>query len=196
MRLLPFRTLHVLLFTGVLAALLAVGAAPASAAVKTTVSTKYYAFTGQTVPAMRASINRVRPGNQDGSAWGTVNWSWHRVIGSDGRCSFDRTQVTLREAFVMPRWASRAGAPADVQATWDTYLARLWLHEKGHQTLSQKAANAVAFQLAHMGSQSTCPRLDAAANRAATAIMRRQQVAQAAYDKRTAHGATQGAVFG
>lgn len=163
---------------------------------KTTVSTRYYGFTGQTVPAMRASIDRVRPGNQDGSAWGTVNWSWRRVIGADGRCSFGRTQVTLREAFVMPRWASRAGAPADVQATWDTYLARLWVHERGHQTLSQKAANAVAFRLAHMGSQATCARLDAAANRAASEIMRRQQVAQAAYDTRTDHGATQGAVFG
>ena len=180
----------------VAAALLLLGAASASAAVTTKVTTKYYSFTGQTVADMRASINRVRPGAQDASAWGTVNWRWRRAISGSGRCSFSRTSVALSEKFVMPQWASREGAPADVQNTWDTYLARLWVHEKGHQTLSLKAAKAVSAKLNKMGSYATCAALDKAANKAASAIMARQQKAQAAYDARTNHGATQGAVFG
>ncbi|MBC7461676.1 MAG: DUF922 domain-containing protein [Thermoleophilia bacterium] len=187
---------RVLTLTIALAALLAVGAASARAAVTPTVSTKYYSFTGQTVVAMRADINRVRPGTQDASARGTVNWGWHHVISASGRCSFDRTAVTLREAFLMPRWASREGAPADVAHAWDVYIARLWVHEKGHQALSQKAANAVAVKLNKMGSFASCASLDTAANKAASVIMARQQQAQVAYDARTQHGATQGAVFG
>jgi len=179
---------------GLLIATLAV--AGAQAAVTSSSTTTYYSVDGSTVEEIRADLDRLGPDGHDAKADGTISWEWtYAPVDADG-CHFASVSVTLAETYVFPKWTRPDDATRAVRRAWDRYVKRLWVHERGHERISLRAANRIHTRFKNFGSRATCARLAAKANAAGQAILKSSRGQQAAYDTRTDHGATQGATFG
>lgn len=169
--------------------------APASA-VTTSTKTTYYDIVGSTVAEMRADMNLKRTGGTDGNAWGYVSWRFRTVINSSGsKCSITKVSVKHRQTYTMPRWDPPESASDEVRSEWSRYSKVLWAHELGHGAITARAASDIERALRRT-SKSSCTKAITAGNAAGNARMKRHTADHAAYDKKTEHGATQGAVFG
>lgn len=188
------RRLPVIAFLTV-ALIAAFGTGVARAALSSTEATHYYRVYGSTEDELRASLNKLGPGAHDGSAYGYITWNYRYRIASSGSCSISASTTKLVEKFTMPQWVPPTDASAALQTKWDAYLTHLWTHERGHQQISINTAKRISAALARVGSRSTCSQVGAAANQRAVAFLAQQGRLQVAYDARTQHGATQGAVF-
>ena len=141
-------------------------------------------------------MNRKRTVDGDGFASGFIRWSFGTSLNPAGtQCRLTGVRVSLAQSYTMPRWRTHPRATYKVRATWNRFLARLWVHERGHGRISFTAASNIERQLVLMR-RSSCDRLVRDASAAANARVRQQSAQQVAYDARTGHGATQGAVFG
>ena len=146
---------------------IAVSVIPAEAKPKVTVTTEYYAVTGNTIEELRQQMTAKGPKGFWAYAEWRVNWS--------ATC-----QVRLRITYTYPRWVNREQASPKLRERWDTFIANLITHEKGHGTNGRSAAHEI--------DKTRC-------NRDPVAIARRWSKQDEIYDKETSHGATQGAVF-
>jgi predicted secreted Zn-dependent protease len=167
-----------------------------------TVSTRtvYYAISGSTAADMRTQLDQLGPiepasgKRYDGSAkW---NFYWHfRYLGSPGRCRLTKAIVSLNLKYTIPRWQRPADASTTLAAQWNSFLSALGKHEKGHGAIAIAAGKKLTAKIRALTPRSTCSRLEATANRIGETEVKRTNVAEAAYDARTDHGATQGARF-
>lgn len=186
--------IRVLIALGVL--LVGATFAPVAGAVTRSTSTTYYDVQGATVPEIRADLDLKRAHDGDGYAEAFYTWSYRAKMNASGsRCRLTSLSIALAQTYAMPHWVAPDDAAPDVRATWDTYLDRLWAHERGHGRISLAAATTIERQLAAMR-RPACDRLLADASAAVHARIRMQRTQQLAYDARTGHGATQGATFG
>ena len=157
------------------------------------VSTKTYSVWGATEDAIRASIDKRRPGMHDAYANWRVSYSY-RYATRGSRCVLTSWAVRTRIVYTMPRWVVPAAAPQALRAKWARYVSRLRLHEEGHGVNARAAGWRIDRAFGRL-SASTCAGLTASLERVAAAHVRASNLADAAYDRRTRHGATQGATF-
>ena len=142
-------------------------AAPAAADPAVTVTTNYYTVQGNSVDELRRQMNRKGPKG----FWAYTDWyvSWSNTC-----------RVSLRIVYTLPRWRGHDDAPAGLRAKWNTFLANLTAHEKGHGTHGRNAASEI--------DRSRCSNNPGA-------IVRRWANQDRVYDAKTRHGRTQGAMF-
>ena len=162
-------------------------------------SDETYPVTGTTasalVAAMRAKALRDRLG-EPGFALTTwyITWSYRYREGT-GTCEIRDLVVRIDISVLMPSWAPPASADAGLVTRWKRFIDALRRHERGHEQNGIDRAKEIRDAMLGLGSRSSCPRLERAADAAGAKVIDAGQDWDRTYDDRTDHGATQGAVF-
>ena len=160
--------------------------------------TNFYTITGSTERALRRALNESRPWkNQDATDARTdwqVQWSYtYAPAGGGFRVRSVETKTTI--TYTLPRWTPDPDAPRELRAGWAKYLAALQTHEEGHARIARAAAAEIRQRVAGLKSGLDAGHLEKSVNEAAGKALAGHRERDAQYDKKTLHGATQGAVF-
>ena len=184
---------------GIFGAVLAPLAAAAASYVDPQVSESinYYVFGGATVAEMNAQLARLGPKTAEGSFHAYTSWyvKWNYDYDrSSGTCGLGPVRTTVTVNYRLPKWA-RPKAPRELAVKWDAYAVALRSHEDGHRDIGVEAGRAVARALAQLPRQPSCEQLESLADKTGERILQEAQAREVEYDRRTNHGATQGAIF-
>jgi predicted secreted Zn-dependent protease len=125
----------------------------------------------------------------------TTGYRYETLGGGLCRAQPDSVQVTLDLSFDFPHWSAPAEADPDLVDDWSRFDDALHAHEDGHRQIAVQAATELASALASLPPASSCQSFEEAAQGLTTSLLDRHARDQAAYDGRTLHGLTQGAVF-
>lgn len=120
----------------------------------------------------------------------------YRLQAVSGGCRLDASAVTLSLDLWLPRWMP-AGDPAGaLRDAWDTMLAGLSEHERGHREHALAAAEAFAKRIAALPPIAVdCRSLRRTLLGLRLSVMAELALRDAAYDRRTGHGLQQGAAL-
>lgn len=152
-----------------------------------------YPVTGTTEEEIGRSLREGGPGAFFGSfEWDMRSrWQWSSTPRG---CVMREVEITVLARLVMPDWADRTGAPAEVRGSWDRFREALRGHERGHYENVARAARALHRELMRLEVQN-CAFMRAAARDLHERTLRRWKDVDRTYDEETQHGRTQGAVW-
>lgn len=155
---------------------------------------QYYGISGNTADGLRSQMSSKGPSGYDGYTNWNVRWSYPVESSGTAYVTGPLTVVVDVEE-TLPEWTPAAGAPADLVAKWNAYIAALKLHEDGHKDIGIEAGNAVMNALKSVPPQPSPADLRQAADAAAAGALGGFSGRDETYDDTTGHGATQGARF-
>lgn len=163
-------------------------AAPAAAAFPNT-TLQGYGVEATAPRAIRAEMNRVRPGVNGRRHDATTTWRYtYSLPASNGQCDPATAVVSHAITIVMPDLQHRDRLRRADKAAWDRYFAALQAHEVNHARIAQLGAER--YQAA-LRSAPDCQ----AARAAAAQVNADVSAASAEYDRLTEHGRLEGASF-
>jgi predicted secreted Zn-dependent protease len=157
---------------------------------------RYYDVRGSSSQDLYNAFQSSGPADRNGRRnAGLCTWrmDWEFSFArSAGKCAIEKFSITVSSTIDLPRWSNReAGTPA-LRSTWDRFSTALRMHEDGHRDNGVRVANAVAGRLRTLPAEKDC----AAMNQRIAAVTRDVQDAHkdidAAYDRATNRGETQG----
>ncbi|HVG43259.1 MAG TPA: DUF922 domain-containing protein [Longimicrobium sp.] len=153
----------------------------------------YYEVTGNTVGELFTSMRRQSPSEGFGVTRWDISWTmrWEPV---GGVCRIVQARVNLRTEVRLPRWEPGPDTSPELVAQWRTFSENLRSHENGHLEIAVAAAREVERELRRVQTPS-CMNVQGAGNQAAQRVVSEYRARQRAYDARSRHGATQGAVW-
>jgi predicted secreted Zn-dependent protease len=145
----------------------------------------YYTIYGSTAEELRQSLNESGPGGYDAYTGWYVNWSWPGYGGDQCQLTLAALEWDLYVTF--PSWSPPWDASQELIDEWTQYVNLLAAHETVHVNnfLHNYSSILTAIQRA------TCTTAEERARDAVTVLQRLDD----AFDEKTNHGATQGAVF-
>lgn len=111
-----------------------------------------------------------------------------------GRCETSDARVDLVVTITLPEWTRPAGAPFELTRDWSRFAAALRRHEEQHRDLAIEQAHALRRAVDGLSAPTCDAVADLAASRARL-VQDAAEVAHRAYDARTGHGETEGAVW-
>jgi predicted secreted Zn-dependent protease len=141
---------------------------------------------------MRAVLDQKSIKGFHGLTTWKVSYQYRWKTMPDGRCVVTEVVPSFEGEIRMPRWVPGERVGSEQRREWERYSAALKVHEEGHAENGQRLAAAIA-QLS--GMQVTCGAADAAVKQRFDALLQQAQAADLEYDRRTNHGATQGATL-
>ncbi|MBW4441708.1 MAG: DUF922 domain-containing Zn-dependent protease [Plectolyngbya sp. WJT66-NPBG17] len=160
-----------------------------------------YTISGLTAADLRSKMNQLGPfsakeNRRFDAKTVSTPFANFTSAGKKGKsCRIKSVKVTVTTQFILPQWTPPVGVDSALVAKWNAYLAKVQIHEKGHQQLSIDAGKDLLAKLKALPEATSCPALLKSAQTV-------QQQAQAAldashekYDTGTQHGETQGAKF-
>ncbi len=177
------------------AGLLALTALPAVAEFDENLVFKYYDSTHRPGMTLLAAINAATPIRQDGAvfhgytAW-RANWHYRWWKEADGRCRITGNRTRLAAEITLPRLTTAAPA---IRQRFDSYLAALKNHEMEHVRIARDYAQRIDRGILGLPAMRTCQQLEGAANDLAERLLQEAKDAEREMDRRTRHGASQGA---
>jgi predicted secreted Zn-dependent protease len=110
-----------------------------------------------------------------------------------GECRLMQIDLTLDIDITYPRWREEAQGSASMQAEWARFMAAVEAHEHGHVERFRAAVSNLSDQLAAIPPAASCDVVRDAVDRSGEQFDRALEAAQAAYERETNNGATQGA---
>lgn len=175
--------------------LLALAGAAARAEVLEEHATQPYRVSATPGQPLRQALDAATPIREGGrrfhgyTRW-NVRWSfrWSRIATGDCRI----TQVTTRLATHVQLPELHAATAAQ-RAVFERYLRALSHHEQGHVQLGRDAAHAIDHAIARLPAERDCATLERRANARGRQLLADHVAREKDYDRRTAHGASQGA---
>lgn len=149
----------------------------------------YYDIYGQTAKDLRSQMNALGP-LDGGRRWDAytawyIRWNWPGY--GTRNCDLSRATTSLEITVTLPRWANPEGADAALITKWNKYYGALARHEQAHVDNALEGYPKVLQAIQN----ATCATAEQAALQAIEPI----HAADRDYDKKTGHGAAQGAVF-
>jgi predicted secreted Zn-dependent protease len=170
----------------------------ASAQDSLVITTNYFNVSGGSEHALRRSINQARPWSdkREGDAFTEWKIEWNfRLTTSQSAChvhSFaTRTAITI----TLPKWTPPPAAPRVLTQGWDRYVTALKAHEEGHKQIALAAAAEIQKRVKALKTEPTCEAMSALLNGTARSVITEYRQKEIDYDRKTDHGATQGARF-
>lgn len=164
-------------------------------------SATIYQVNGYTPEQIKGQLNLCSPILLDKkvrystTSW-WINYSYYSNKISGGKCRMDKNKVAvtlhLRQAF--PKWQVSSYDAADLATKWQSFSNGLTVHEKGHKDLANKYAKEVYDGLRAFKDK-PCSNFNKEANKLGEAKLSALRKADANYDTKTKHGATQGVVL-
>jgi len=163
-----------------------------------TVTTNYYTVDGTTARELRAALDQSRSLKGQSASDARTDWDIHwsyQTISSATECRLRSVEIRTTITITLPRWVSSSKAAPDLQQRWQSYLKALLKHEEGHRALAQIAAAEVGKQVRSIKGAPSCDALGESIKTKANATIAEYREKEAQYDRKTEHGATQGARF-
>ncbi|HKP74902.1 MAG TPA: DUF922 domain-containing protein [Longimicrobiaceae bacterium] len=159
----------------------------------------FYDVRGGTMGELLASLKQQAPAatqtdsNFARTTW-TVTWDgqWAPAAG-DSLCAVTTSRVSLESRMALPRWRPSPGAPGDLSTDWSRFVRNLTGHENGHLVTAVAAAEKVEESLATL--RGPCDAMHDRAQAAMDSIVASFRAVDDDYDRKTAFGALQGAVW-
>ncbi len=169
-----------------------VGTPPPALADISDLTVSYYSVSGANPRAIRQSMNQRRPRDPrtaepfDGRT--DVAYRWSAPGRQGGGCDTAKAEFVHKVSVILPRLEDAGRLSSAEKTEWDEYMARLVAHERNHALIGVRGGEEVEKQVR---SAVDC----AAASAAAKAVSDRVAAAHIEYDRRTDHGALEGAVY-
>ena len=159
-----------------------------------------YEVSGLTVQEVRNQIDKFGPMHPTEKKRydGITQWdlSWKYQLSRRGKIWIVTSRsVKLNIKVSVPQWVDRDKASPLVQRQWKIYQSNLVRHEQGHVNIAMRAAKAIDNYIGTYGGASSLDQMQANIERNTKLILERFRKYDVNYDKRTRHGATQGAKF-
>ena len=159
----------------------------------------FYVVHGSTAAAIRADLDRrglVDPsgGRYDARTDWYVRWQYGELATSRG-CKVTHPTTNVRIDYHLPRWVPPPHPNPTLVRRWNRYTTALGVHEEGHAVNGLRTGRDILHLLARFSTTSGCGTLGDRANNAASREIAAGNARDVAYDRRTDHGATQGARF-
>lgn len=165
--------------------------------VETAMEVVHYDLVGTTLQDLAASL-AVQGPRQDGRRFfGLTEWEVnveYRWSELDTGCVMQDVVVRVAIQTTMPRWRPRGQVHPRTKHAWDRFVRALDAHERVHQELSAEAGDALRWRLVGLR-EPTCETMEPTAERAIADILGEYEARNRAYDHRTGHGRTEGAVW-
>jgi predicted secreted Zn-dependent protease len=153
----------------------------------------YYEVSGTTAAELYTSMRQAAPLEGFGQTRWDVSWSM-RWLPTAGVCRATLVQVTLRTEVRLPHWEPGPGASPELVAQWRAFVENLRSHENGHLEIAVAAAREVERELRQVQTP-LCASMQGVGNQAGERVLAGLRARDRAYDQRTHHGFTQGAVW-
>ena len=124
-----------------------------------------------------------------------VRWRYELDAREGGGCDANEPRSTLQVTYILPDFQPETEPPAEVRANWDRFERDLRIHEYGHGLIGLQAKRAIDAAMRAQGQSDTgdCDALGETLNTRLYAIIAQKR--DAAYDRLTRNGRTQGAVL-
>ncbi len=165
---------------------------------KVVVTTNYYPVTGATRFELLTSKANNRPWKAtnafDACTQWNIRWAFN-CTQQAGRYVLGSVELTTAVAVNLPRWVPPPDARSNLVERWQEFVKALGTHELGHVTLARLATAALKEELEVTPTYISPDELAAAVERNGKAIFEKFRQKEAAYDRETRHGATQGVRF-
>lgn len=175
---------------------------PVAAASSLPVSVRYdfYPIAGATATELRRQMMQQSPvSDAEGRSFDALtSWEvyWNFRYRRTGKgCAARSVNTRLNVVFTLPQWKIPRSASSELQTEWNDYIQALKLHEEGHKKNGVDAAEAVLRALHQLPEYPNCQQLEKAAKQTADQVIAIFNQRDVEYDRATAHGRTQGAVF-
>jgi len=164
----------------------------AHAEVRETSAGEPYTVQGILAADVRSNMNSARTGGYDARTTWTIDWRYSYKRAPGGGCAIAGVTTDLAIVTRLPRLNTQNVA---LQQSFSTYLARLKLHENGHAANGRTTAGRIDAGIGALPAAATCKELSVIANALGDQLIREGTAADVAYDQRTNHGSTQGALW-
>ena len=159
-------------------------------------TTNYYSVTGATLVEIRQSLQQSRAwkdkSNTDGLTEWRINWRYN-VLATSNDCRIQSFSTETLINITMPRWVAPTNAPQNVREAWTGYIKALGEHEAGHGQIGQAAAAELHKRVNALPGDASCESLKSRIEATCRQLIQDYKKRDKEYDKRTDHGATQGA---
>jgi len=160
---------------------------------------EYYEIRGNSEKELSCQITQNGCSWNDGKKYASVTswnvkWSYGYRRAPQG-CSAESFTTTVDITYRYPKWVRTDGAPQILVGTWETYLERLLVHEKGHRDMAVEAAADLARAVSKLPVARSCAELDREVRALGRGRITTLNVLERQYDATTKHGTTQGAIF-
>lgn len=164
-----------------------------------TENTDYYLVSGNTANEIRNDLNMNTVVWEGGISFDArtdwfVKWNfwWNE---SNSLCTITRVKTSVNVNYTLPKLINARDLPASLQQKWDTYMIALSGHENGHRDMGISAASEIENEIGNMPPRRTCTQLESDANSLANQIIEKFQFIEIEFDRKTNHGANDGAMF-
>ena len=170
-------------------------AAPSAFADRNEFAIENFTISGDTSLALSAEIDAKGPVGDNGKrSDGYTRWnmSWTFGMRTDAAgCLADSVSVDLDIRMILPHWDTPPGADPQLIARWNRYLGALRTHEDGHRYRAEAAAGDLRRALFRERAPD-CPTLEKRLDSMANQLLADLRERQAAYDRETDFGRSQG----
>jgi predicted secreted Zn-dependent protease len=194
------RMMHALVLVAASMSIGAITAAsPASAEPQVKETIAYYNVAGNTPEELRGELNRIGPFDKDGRQFDAmtrwyVNWRY-RYDKTEQACGIASVTTEVKVNIVLPQLVQDAAMPAELRQTFETFVAALLTHGRGHGKIGIDIAGRIEDGIAKLPAEPTCDRMGQVANELGQELIREANRQGADYDAQTNHGGTLGARF-
>jgi predicted secreted Zn-dependent protease len=158
--------------------------------------TNFYSVTGETLREVRQSMQRARPWQDNTDLVGLTQWriDWRfNVVPTANGCRCASFTTTTSITNTLPRWVPPTNAPTELRTGWTRFITSLAQHEDGHSRMSLAAVAELHKKINEAGEAPDCEQMKQKLNGIAQRVIDDFRARDREYDRRTGHGATQGA---
>ncbi len=163
-----------------------------------TYATAYYNVSGLTVEDIRASKSSARQGTffegHDAATTAKLDINFKRRQTAGG-CEAVMDRFNLGLTYTYPRLTTLAQVAPDVAVQWNQFIAALKVHEEGHAKIEVARAGQILVELQQSPTSSTCEAFDQVWQAKTNSFDAESKKIEAAYDRDTKSGQTQGVRF-
>jgi predicted secreted Zn-dependent protease len=162
------------------------------------ITTNFYHVSGATEQELRDSIHQSRPwkDRSEGDAhteW-KIEWSFNLASSEqEFQVQSFATKTTIN--VTLPKRIPNPQAPGPLDQKWARYINALKAHEEGHKQIALSAAAEIRKRVGALGAEPTREAVVTSINTAANQTIAQYRQKEAEYDRKTAHGVTEGARF-
>ena len=163
----------------------------------------YYQIYGNSSAQIHSQVQRCAPGPSATSSAGAdfaaetsynLVWQYSSTDNGTGLCNISNAKVGLHINMVLPQWQPTASATAGLAGSWQGFASGLLVHENGHVAIDEQYAGQLLNDLQDYP-PAPCASIGAAIQAKLNADVAALNAANDAYDARTGHGVTQGAIL-
>lgn len=165
--------------------------------VESAIEVLFYDVEGDDAGSITASLEQRSPSIGARRFYGATEWevnAEYRWIERPTGCTLEGVRVRLLIQTRLPRWAPRGPTDAGLRRAWERFARDLDAHETHHRDLIAAAADDMRWRLVSLR-QPGCSTMALAAQRTLAEAIEETKTRNEAFDVRTQHGKTQGAVW-